>query len=179
MRKLIIEFTKPVNRKFSILSPVIRVVQGTPYSHVRFSWTHVKLNCQPEKLVFEASGSKVKVLGTLAQLSHQVKVIKSYEIDLTEEEYTKLISFTITYVGVNYGILQLIGIGLALLFKLAKNPFTKGPYSQICSELLYTGMKYIKGWELALDPDLAGPREIELSLNKLIAAKESTIREVK
>lgn len=177
-RKLLIEFTRPKGKIFPAVSWIIRKVQGTEYSHVRFSWVRTKSCGSEQKLVYEASGTNIRFVGPKAQEEMPVEVVKSFEIDLDRDEKKRLIDFAIDYAYVSYGFWQLIGIGVAKMFCLKKNPFAKGDYSQVCSELVHRGLKYIKGWDLNMNPDLAGPKEIEMALITLIRNKTEGIRAV-
>lgn len=162
IKDIYIEFTKPV--KLAPLSSTIRLVQGTKYSHVRITWT----TSSGRVVVYEASGLHVRFLGTLAQEQNKVEVIKKYKISFEREEYRKLVDTCLKYAHVKYGISQLIGIGLVKLFNLDKNPLSKGEYSQVCSEIVARILREAKGWELSTNLDIAGPKEIDEELQKLL-----------
>lgn len=157
-----IEFTKP-NKKFQPLSWAIRKFQKTPYSHVRLSW----VSKSGEKLIYEASGTEVKLIGKEASPKHPVHIMKTYHVKLNSLEYSKMIRL-FRYAGVSYGKNQLIGICLVTIFNLKVNPFARGSKSQVCSELLGLFLQEVKEWGNNLDLDVAGPKEIEKTLIKLV-----------
>lgn len=156
-RTLRIEFTQPIGKRFPILSYGIRAIQQTEYSHVRLRWT----NSTGKDIIYEASGNHVKFVGTLAQKDHKVKIIKYYELDLDTTHYRGLIDLCMEYAGVEYGKLQIVGILLATIFKLDRNPLANGKYSQVCSELVGRFLEEVMGYNLDINLDIAGPKQID------------------
>lgn len=152
--KLFIEFTRP--KKFAPLSYVIRAIQGTPYSHVRLRW----VNSVGVNIVYEASGSNVHFLGPMAQSQKPVHVAHSFCYTLSREQYRELIKVCMSYAGINYGVLQLLGIGVARLFGLRKNPFSRGESRVVCSELVGIVILDILGITFEDTLDLLGPKEV-------------------
>ena len=163
-RTITIEFTRPVGKKIPIFSYAIRAVQGTEYSHVRLKWK----NRSGIDAIYEASGSTVGFIGTLAQQKHKVKVVKSYELHLDDSQYRGLIDLCMTYAGVNYGVLQIFGILLTSIFNLDSNPLSNGKYSQVCSELVGRFLEEVMGFNVNVDLDIAGPRQIDECLQDLV-----------
>jgi hypothetical protein len=154
-----IDFTSPKS-KLAILSWAIRKIERCEYSHLRLRWLGMG---QKIPIVYEASGSEVKFLGPMAQEKRHVNVIKSYQFHLNQDQYYKTVEFCIKYAGVEYGKMQLLGMGLVRLFGLKKNPFGNG---QVCSELVGKFLKEVMLWELELDLDVAGPKEIMEAIDK-------------
>lgn len=157
MERLInIDFTTPRDHRAPLFSWAVRKFQGTPYSHVLIRWT----NSVGVEMVYEASGNQVKFLGPLATKG-RYRVHKSYKIWISRWDYRKLIKICTQYAGVDYGQLQVLGIGLANLLGWKKNYLSRGESSQVCSELVARVFKHVLNWEIDFDPDLAGPREID------------------
>lgn len=154
MTELFMEFTRPSGCK--PISWAIRAIQGTPYSHVRFRW----INSMGVEIIYEASGSNVKFIGPLAASSMKVDTVASVRFTLDRPQYRELVRVCMTYAGVTYGKLQLIGIGLAQLFNLNRNPLSRGTRQQVCSELAGRVMEEVLGQKIPLDWDMAGPKEI-------------------
>jgi hypothetical protein len=161
-RHVYIEFTRPHKdyKRFPILSWLIRLIEWTPYSHVRLTW----INTTGRKVVYEASGASVKFIGTLSQEKKKVKILDSYEIDITREEYRKLIDLCMKYADISYGLLQLLGIGLSYLPWFDKNIFSDGRRSQVCSELVGEILESVKNIDIKEDLDIAGPKMINKTL---------------
>ena len=155
MKTIYVDYTSS-RKLFPLFSWAVQIFERAPYSHVRihwrshwFSWT-----------TFEASGSEVKIIGSVGEKAHPVKVHHRYEVTLTDEEYKRLVGM-LRYAGVSYGIRQVIGIALQRLFRLKKNPFGDRKYSMVCSELvayfLIEVMNIQPGWEL----DSVGPKKLK------------------
>lgn len=166
-RTLRIEFTRPKTGGFPIFSYGIRAVQRTKYSHVRLRW----INGTNRDIIYEASGSSVKFVGTIAQESNKVEIIKFYEIDLDKEHYKGLLDLCMTYADVNYGALQIFGMLIAYTFNMNKNPFSDGKYSQVCSEIVGRFLEEVMGWEINVNLDIAGPLQIDQCLEGLVNNK--------
>lgn len=162
-RVLRIEFTKPQAGGFPIFSYGIRAVQRTEYSHVRLRW----VNSTGRDIIYEASGSSIKFVGTLAQEKHKVEIVKFYEIDLDREHYRGLIDLCMTYADVSYGALQIFGMLIAYMFDMQKNPFADGRYSQVCSELVGRFLEEVMEFDVEANLDVAGPLQIDKCLEKL------------
>lgn len=158
--KIFVEFTAPKKSKFPLFSWIIRAVQGTKYSHVRLRWE----NSVGTMVVYEASGSSVKFLGPLAQENNKVAVVKTFKIDISRQRYRELVKLCMENAGIDYGIKQVIGIGLVKLLKLKKNPFSDGRKSQVCSEIVGRFLEDVMNWDTGLDLDTAGPKELDVYL---------------
>ena len=152
--KLFIEFTRPGG--LALLSWLIRAIQKVPYSHTRLRW----VNSQGVNIIYEASGATVKFVGPIAQKESNSIVIEAITIELDQEQKKKLIRLCVEYAGVKYGVAQLIGIGIARMFRMKRNPLSKGSKEQVCSELVGRIMVEVCGLEKPGDWDLAGPKEI-------------------
>lgn len=128
MRQLTVQFTRPASG-FKPVSGLIRVVQRTEFSHVRFTWT-TSLGLP---VVYEASGSAVKFLGPLAQAAKPVTVVDEFTLPLTEDSHRNLVHQCMYYSGVEYGKVQLLKMAWFLLTTRA--PRGDGEVTQVCSEL--------------------------------------------
>jgi len=150
---IFVEFTKPRKTKIAVFSWLIRLVQGTPYSHVLLRW----VNSVGVELVYEASGRMLKFLGPKAH-KDRYYVIRSYKIPVSRDEYRETIKLCMENAGVDYGLKQAFGIALVHIFKLKKNPFSDG---QVCSEIVGHFIEQVKKQNTGLDLNIAGPKEID------------------
>lgn len=166
-----IQFTRP--KSFKLLSWVIQKVQGTPYSHVRLAWK----TTSGVDIVYEAGGANVKFLGPAAQKLRPVTVVVSYTINLTQEQKAILVRLCIEYAGLQYGILQLLGIGVAQLFGLKRNPLSRGSNQQICSELVGRLLSSLH-INTKKPYDLLSPLDIQQILEKERVEKFKEIKEI-
>lgn len=165
-----IDFTRP--KSFSIFSLGIRLVQRTPYSHVR-----IRFKFRDMTMVYEANGSNVRLLGPHAQQEQAAHIVHSYELKLSDAERDKALDL-IRYSGTMYGFLQIVGILLTIIFPLKRNPFSDRQYTQICSELVGRFLEEVKGWKLTVDLDVAGPREIKQQLDEFCKTYPDQLRKI-
>jgi hypothetical protein len=159
--KIKIEFTRPKKLQHQLLSTLIRIVEGTSYSHVRLHWT----NSVGADIVYEAGGTSVKFKGKLAQDQKPVKVMKEYEVEITKEQYRNLIKVCMDNAGLEYGFKQLVGILLVRVFGLKNNPLSQGRKSQVCSEIVGRFLQEILNIGHELNLDTAGPKDIQYVLD--------------
>jgi len=156
MREVYIEFTRP-KKTFKPLSWAIRAIEGTEYSHVRLRFTKKSgIN-----MVYEASGVDVNFRGPLALEEKPTEVVHSYKLDITPEQFSKMVDLCVYHAAVNYGYIQLVGILLVRVLGLVKNPLSQGRKSQVCSEVVGRFLQEILNIGHDLNLDTAGPREIQ------------------
>lgn len=164
IRTVHIEFTSPKGKLFPFFSWAIRAFECTKYSHVRIKW----VNSVGKTLIYEASGSHVKLIGTYAAEQNPVHVHYTHSFDLTNEQYRKLIGL-FDYANVDYGVWQIFGIAFARMFGLKKNPFSSGKSSMVCSELVALFLNDVLGMDIPQEEfDLIGPRGIKKLLDSRI-----------
>jgi len=166
-RLVTIEFTRS-KKRLPIFGWIIQMVQRTKYSHVRILWKAMG----EIPVIYEASGSSLKFIGPKANESNPVDVIHSYPFNLSNEEYRGLIKLCMMFSNIAYGKKQIVGMGLVYAFGLKKNPFADGRKSQVCSEVVGSFLDKVLGWETGLDLDIAGPREIQETIENHIGAKK-------
>ena len=163
--KIQVGFSKPINRVpiFGYaFSWAIRALYCTEYSHVFVRWY---VPAADTEVVYEASGTSVKfVNGDI--FDRQSKTLYTYDLQITKEAYRRLLNYCLTNVGVSYGTLQAIGIGLAYVFKLPNNPFSNGNQKQICSELVANIIDENPKTAFGKDLDLVSPKDIKDFLDK-------------
>ena len=159
-RPVRIEFTRPKGKFLPIFSWAVRLIEGTPYSHVRIRWQ----STSGEELVYEASGSSVKLLGSYSGMVDKAEVLAVHTFYLDSDQYKKLIRL-FRYAGVKYGVIQIFGIALARLLRLKKNPLSKGKSIQVCSELAGLFISDVLGVDVP-NLDLIGPRGIKELLDR-------------
>ena len=113
--------------------------------------------------MFEASGTSVKFLGEYALKKHPVKVHAEYEIPAVLSD---VIATLMPYAGVRYGVLQIVGIALARILKLKRNPLGDGNRTLVCSELAALVLEKVYHVDIPTDLDVIGPRELQEFLDK-------------
>lgn len=164
--KIKIGFSQPKGKFFPIFSWLIRLIEGTKYSHVYLQWDS---EFADSTITYHAAGHSVHFLG-LNLFKKSVEPIHEFEMNISREQYQELLHYCFDNSGTDYGIKQIFGIAavkLAALFgKDIKNPFSDGNKSQVCSELVGYVLSDVLEQDLNLDLDVAGPKDIYKFLKK-------------
>ena len=90
-----------------------------------------------------------------------------YSFQVDKQQYSNLIRL-FRFAGVDYGILQAVGILVAKIFNMKSNPFSRGRKSQVCSELVGIFLNEVVGIEESINLDLAGPKDIEGIIRRVL-----------
>lgn len=158
---IIIGFSKP-KAWFVPFSWIIRALYRTKYSHTYVRW-YAK-GAQAD-VYYEASGSSVSFIGGEI-FKKKTEVIHEYKISITKEQRQELVRWCLNNSGVDYGLMQAIGLGFVEIFKLDKNPFSdkKG---QICSEVVAHILKEVADLGITIDFEKATPKDIKNFLDSI------------
>lgn len=148
-----IGFSRPKNRFLPVASYLIRAYQQTSYSHVYVRFYSESLN---RTLIYEAVGKGVRFIG-LPQWTKHAEELKSYTLQVKKCNAVTLLQYCVDHAGVEYGFWQNVGVILADLLNLKRNPFRKG---KNCSEALAEVLA-LEGYKLPKDPNLMTPKDIE------------------
>lgn len=160
MKKITIGFSKS-KKKIAIGSLLIRWYMQTPYSHVYFKFDAKSFD---RILVYEAVGAGVRFIG-LNKWQSDHEEVASFELDISDESYKKIMQYCIDNAGTEYGFWQNIGILIANICKSSKNPITDG---ENCSEVIGEVLA-LEGYKIHKDFNLLTPEDIFLILdNKTI-----------
>ena len=165
--KINIGFSKPKNKLFPFFSWLIRLFEGTEYSHVYITWHSLGAKVD---VYYEAGGSSVH-FNCKEVAEAKLNTIHLYEIYIPRSRYKKLIHFCMSNAGKDYGVKQVFGIAYSKLAsfitgKRVPNPLADGRRSQVCSELVGAMIEDVLDEETNLDLDIAGPRAIKELLDR-------------
>ncbi len=154
--KLFIGFSKP-KKKFVPFSWLIRLFYGgVGYSHVMVFWYDDYIE---SPVYYEASGHELKFLSPEA-FSERAELLEVWSRELPPDKEQPLTKYCMARAGVEYGGWQVVGIFLAKLLGLKRNPFSRGPGEQVCSELVIRILRSLYNENMHLNPDLAGPPDL-------------------
>lgn len=151
MHKIGLGFSKPKG-KFVPVSWLIRLVEGTKYSH---AYIRVRSESLERDLIYEATGSGVYFVGSQT-FESKATVIEEYDFQVTSETKKSLLQWAIDTSGKPYGRTQMLGLGLkrlAMVFGIKmKNIAKTGNKAYVCTELAAEALKELKLFEdLELD----------------------------
>ena len=155
MKQISINFTSS-KKLLPIGCWLIKAYMNTSYSHVALEYT----TSRNKSLVYEAVGVGVRFISK--ELWLQIAEIKeSYILNMSEDQYNKVMDYCIDHAGIRYGYLQNLGIVLADLFNLKKNPFNGK--EEVCSQMLGEVLLEL-GFVFNKSTELLTPKDIELAL---------------
>jgi hypothetical protein len=155
MRKLEIGFSKPKNNPLPIFSWLIRLYERVPYSHVYIRW---ETNVGPH-ICYHAAHTSLHFLSD-NQFAREVATVESFEFDITPEQYNRLLKYCLETCGQKYALWEVLMIPLVDLFKLSKNPFSRGSTEQYCAELVLRSIGEMSQEKLTYDADRVKLRQV-------------------
>lgn len=155
MKKVIVGFSKS-KKHFAVGSWVIREVTGAPFSHV-----YVKHETRYGfPIIYQASGHQVNFMSQV-MFCGKNEIIREFEFEIADEAFDDYMKFALENAGAPYSVWQLVGIGIALLFDLKKNPFSNGRGGYVCSELAGIILSGLEKIDLSdMDFDLMKPTDV-------------------
>ena len=155
MRKVIIGFSAST-KILPIFSWAIRIWEGTEYSHC---YTQFENRRHPElPLIYQASHDMMNFMSRSVFLTTN-RIVEEFTIEVTDEAYDRLMYRAIQLVGKPYGVRQIVGIVVAQIFNLEKNPFETKKDTYICSEWCGLVLKEL-GYDFPKDPNLLTPADV-------------------
>lgn len=155
MRTLKVGFSK--STKFMpLFSWAIRVWDRIEYSHC---YTEFENRRHPElPLIYQASHDMMNFMSRPV-FEKENEVVEEFTIQVSDEAYDRLMYKAIQIVGKPYGVKQIVGIILADIFNLKKNPFQTKEDTYICSEWCAIVLDEL-GYVIPKDRNLVTPKDI-------------------
>lgn len=153
MQTITIGFSR--GRGFKPFSSLIRLYQGTEFSHV---YLRRKSESYDAEYVYQASGHSVNFMGLEVFLENNI-IIEEYTVNISDEAFARLMQFAIKKSGKKYSKRQIVGI---FLKNLGLNAIElKEDEAYICSELMAIILDDILGeLELGCDKSFVTPKDI-------------------
>lgn len=153
MKTITIGFSKP-KTKFVPLSWIIRAFMGTKYSHI---FLEIPLENLNRKLIFQASGTKVNFISR-SSFEKDHLVVTEFSIDISDDQFKKLMQNAVDLVGEPYSMLQLVNTAIYRLFKI--NLFDNKIKGWDCSKLVAAMLSTKLGITIETDLDVVTPKDI-------------------
>lgn len=153
IKKIIIGFSHST-KSFAPFSWGLRAWDHVPYSHVYFKFHSDKYDID---LIYQASSTMLNYMSEDVFLGFNA-VVKEIEIEVTDEQYNKLMLRCIKSAGLKYGTLQIIGVLVAEVAKIDKNIFSD-PEKYHCSEWVAEELEEL-GYKFNKPLDLVKPIDI-------------------
>jgi hypothetical protein len=145
---------------YKIGSRVISEVEKRNYSHAFIIYTDPITNLQ---LVAQASHGFINIQSL--ELFEQKNIIqKTYEFEITEEQFKKLLLFVQKNLGTDYGYLALVWIGIKKILHIELNIHDKDA-TFICSEFVGRILDTLNIVNIS-NLDYLTPSDLEKAINK-------------
>ncbi len=153
MRKITVGFSYST-KFFSPFSKLIRVWDGTKYSHVYFQFETTKNHIN---MIYQASSTMLNYMCKEVFVTHNA-IVDEFELEIKDEHYDAIMFDCMKSAGLEYSIAQIFGLVLSNILNLKKNPFSdKKRY--ICSEWV-SGELQLLGYRFNKSLDLITPKDI-------------------
>lgn len=159
MKTIAIGFSRP--KKWMPLAWLIQKVEKTDYSHVYIKFTSDKYK---RNLIYQASGLQVNFVGEEVFKDH-CEIVKECVIQISDETYTKMMTFAIDKAGYPYSIKQLFNIVIYMVTGKA-HTLSDGRSGYVCSELAGEMLRTILGVLVEEDLDIVTPKDIDNALTE-------------
>jgi hypothetical protein len=172
MRTLTVGFSKPRGKIFPVLSWLIRLYQGTEYSHVYLKWYSPKYN---RWLIYHAAGNSLHFLGEERAKSELDTVVK-YDVQLDDDCMFKVVDYCLEKAGTPYDLKAVFGLGIKLSFGLDSNPFANGTKQMFCSELVVRILQQKFALAEPYEPESMTVKDVELLLKRIAAEHPNSCR---
>ena len=150
--KLVFGFSTPKNKYLPIVSWIIKCMERVPFSHMYVRWhSSTGVEC-----FYHAATGMVHFLG--GEIARErLNLVEEYEVEITKEDYRKIIAYTHKNAGKKYAFKQLIGMGLQRVFGWRKNPLADGRKSSVCTEEMGYILELL-GFHIPADLEVKGLR---------------------
>jgi hypothetical protein len=165
MKTLTIGFSK-AKSKYAILSHLIRLIEGTPFSHVYITWNSSWLDLQ---VIYHAAGMMVHFT-TSEHFVQKALIVDEFEIQLSDEAFKHIIQESMRKAGSGYSLSQLVYITIFRTCSALKIPTSwipkNGRKVYVCSELVADILKDNISINFSKDLDFVTPSDIYSELIK-------------
>jgi hypothetical protein len=159
--EIVIGFSKPKS-PFSFFGHLIRLYSGEDYSHC-----YIKFRAS--KLISQASKGMVNFTHESVFLEHNT-IVKEFSVPVTVEQFKQIADYSILTAGRPYSILQVIGILVADILNLNRNPLDMDKSTFICSEYLGQ-ILIILGLRITKHLSLLTPEDIYIEMRRVYGQK--------
>lgn len=153
MRIIIVGFSHST-KAFSPFSKVIQLWDHTNYSHVYFQFESQKYDVT---MIYQSSSTMLNYMSKDVFLMNN-EIRKEFPIQVTDEQYSVLMTDCMKSAGLPYAVLQILGIVIADIFKLKKNPFPNAK-EYFCSEWVAEELEKL-GYKFNKELDLVKPIDV-------------------
>lgn len=165
MKKIVVGFSTP--QKFKIHAWLIMKIDQAPFDHTYLKFHSESLN---RDIIYQAVGKGVQFVGKTL-FDTKSKSIEEFEIEVEDDDYTKMMCFCVDNAGIPYGFIQVIGAGIVkILSKFGKhieNPFNVGLTNEFCSEVVLRCLNKVDSKNFNLKAENITPKDLNVIIKSL------------
>lgn len=158
MKELIVGFSKP--KSFSLSAWFIMAGYNIPYDHV---YVKIDLEDYDRTIVYQASSTMVNFM-SLELFNDSVTIVDEFTVQISDENYQKLIQFALDNAGKPYGFVECVGLLIVRIFELfgkkIQNPLGSGQSTYVCSKLAGFILEQYAGASIPDDIDNITPKDV-------------------
>lgn len=151
-----IAFSYP--KSFKIGAKFISFILNKPYSHVLVYWNSKNLD---RTLVYQASHGQVHFI-EMTNFLKDNNIVKDFKLEITDENFNKLIQKCVDLAGQPYAYFELITIGIHyILSKIGIKLFFKDIKGYVCSGIAGVIIEQIFQTKLTKPTNMLNPADID------------------
>lgn len=158
--------------KWPIVSWLIRLIQGTKFSH---SYLKLYLEKYGRWIIIDATSKGVR-FRNVTEFYTENREREAYLIYTSEEKIDALFDWGLNRLGEHYSYKEVFGNLIQAIFKFfgkkIKNPFGQGGKVLRCNELVLLALKEVFEIEIGLDIDSADLNDLKAILMKMEGVKK-------
>lgn len=125
---------------------------------INYSHVYIRIKYQDFDLVLHATGIGLHLV-SFKTFALKRTPVKEFIVSSPHVDYRPFLHYAFDTTGKKYGTKEMLGAGLAKIFRLKKNPF-KSADNTFCSEAVGVVMEKFFGFDIEGDSSLWAPKDI-------------------
>lgn len=165
MKSIIIGFSHPSS--FSLHAWLIEKIDGAPFDHAYLRFHSDNLD---RDIIYQSNWRGVQFIGAILWTTTTTPV-QEFSIQVSDDNYNKMMQFCVDNAGISYGYLAVIGEGIRELASKVgwniNNPFNQSQTTEFCSQIVTNCLNIADPSQFNLDADNVSPKNLNDLLTKL------------
>lgn len=165
MKSIIVGFSHPA--KFSLHAWIIEKIDGAPFDHAYLRFHSDNLD---RDIIYQSNWRGVEFIGAILW-STTTTPVQEFSLQISDDNYTKMMQFCVDNAGIGYSYLGVIGEGIrqiaGKLGWVINNPFNQTQTGEFCSEIVTRCLNVANPAQFNLNADNMSPKNLNDILAKL------------
>lgn len=158
MKSIIIGFSHP--KSFSLHAWIIEKLDSAPFDHAYLRFNSATLN---RDIIYQSNWRGVEFIGAILW-STTTTPVQEFSIQVSDDNYTKMMQFCIDNAGISYSYLGVLGEGIReLAAKFGwniNNPFNQSQTAEFCSQITTNCLNIVDPAQFNLNADNISPKNL-------------------